>query len=148
MCTARQTEINNFPDARDDYMFGVRGCKEAGIAWPFGKLALLSMAELTEPEEEDRMKNNEEKKSEEMDILGKFGEMSVMEKTELTTDSDYYRVIVGNTWGNLAEDFEFYWRHEWAKYMAGLHEDPKDTAGGGYAGRGVVRKLSVESLLN
>lgn len=138
MCNARQLEFP-LPDAREDYMFGVRGMKEAGIAWPFGKIALLSMAEIKDLPEEKK-KPNEEIES----MLNRFQELSVERKTEMTHNSDYYTKIIENNPAGLASDFEYHWRHEWVKFVAGLIEGA-DTAKGHL---GTVKKPSVESLLN
>ncbi|KAI5808027.1 fungal-specific transcription factor domain-containing protein [Peziza echinospora] len=135
MCNARKLEFP-LPDARDDYMWGVHCLKEAGDAWPFGKIALLSMVEIQDIPIEAKKPTPEIS-----DLLEQFEKLSVDKKTELTQSSDYYATIVENNAGHLASDFVFHWRHAWTEYIAGL-------AGSKTTVRGIVKKPSVESLLN
>lgn len=137
MCNARQLEFPS-PQARSDYQFGVLGMKEAGVGWPFGKIALLSMAEIKDLPEEKK------KPTEELEqILNEFQGLSVEKKTEMTHNSDYYAKIVENDFGGLAPDFIHHWTLEWAKYN-------EEVGPGSEVGNAptIMKKLSVTSLLN
>lgn len=138
MCSARQLEFPS-PQARADYQFGVFGMKEAGFGWPFGKIALLSMAEIKDLSEEKK------KPTEELEqMLNEFQVLSVEKKTEMTHNSDYYAKIVENDFGGLEPDFIHHWTLEWAKFIVG-------SVGSGSVmekAPTIVKKLSVRSLLN
>lgn len=138
MCNARQLEFPS-PQAREDYKFGVAGMREAGYAWPFGKIGLLGIAELKDlPEEKEKLKDESELE----DMFSEFQNLSVEKKTEMTHNSDYYARIVENDYGGLAPDFVHHWRLEWAKFVAEGMESSnnKDPS--------LLKKLSVTSLLN
>lgn len=134
MCNSRQLEFPN-PQARDDYQFGIFGMQEAGIGWPFGKIALLSMVEIKDLPKEKK------KPSEELDqLLSGFEGLSFEEKTEMTQNSGYYAQIVENNFGRLTPDFMHHWGLEWAKFVADQH--PPEAA------LRPMKKLSIPNLLN
>ena len=134
LCNARKLEFS-LPDAREDYMWGIHCLKETGDTWPFGKIALLSMVEIQDIPLEAKKPTQEIR-----DMLKQFEVMSMETKDELTSESEYYQTIVKNEAGNLAPDFRRHWRHAWAEYLAGLEDT--NTA------RGIIKKPSIESLLN
>lgn len=134
MCNSRQLEFPD-PQAREDYEFGILGMREAGIAWPFGKIGLLSMVEIKDLPEETK------KPSEELDqLLSGFGNLSCEEKTEMTQNSGYYAKIVENEFGRLAPDFMHHWGLEWVNFAAS-QPPPKVILR-------PTKKLSIPDLLN